>query len=86
MEGYSGVWKGSNVTFMYSFLLKTIENWSRGVLSALFNVPDPGSIVGLSTAADVVDGTYPWASLAVAVAAAVSAGLILAPVDLVRTK
>jgi mitochondrial fusion and transport protein UGO1 len=85
-EGAWGVWKGSNATFVYSFLLKTLESWSRGVLSALFNVPDPGLIVGLGAAADVVDASYPWSSLGVAIAAAVAAGLVLAPLDLVRTK
>jgi mitochondrial fusion and transport protein UGO1 len=56
------------------------------VLSALFNVPDPGLVVGLGAAADVVDASYPWSSLGVAIAAAVTAGLVLAPLDLVRTK
>lgn len=85
-EGAWGVWKGSNTTFVYSFLLKTLESWSRGVLSALFNVPDPGMAGGLGPATDLVDTLYPWSSFGVAVAAAVAAGLILAPLDLVRTK
>lgn len=37
-------------------------------------------------AADVIDAPYPWASFSVAVIAAATAGLILAPLDLVRTK
>lgn len=85
-EGAWGVWKGSNTTFVYSFLLKILESWSRGVLSALLNVPDPGTVAGLGAASDLVDTSYPWSSLGVAVAAAVAAGLILAPLDLVRTK
>jgi len=85
-EGAWGVWKGSNVTFVYTFLAKTIETWSKGVLSALLNVPDPGIMVGLGASTDVIDAQYPWASLAVAVGAAVAAGLILAPLDLIRTK
>ena len=85
-EGAWGVWKGSNVTFVYTFLAKTIETWSKGVLSALLNVPDPGIMVGLGASTDVIDTQYPWASLAVAVGASVAAGLILAPLDLIRTK
>lgn len=80
------MWKGSNATFVYAFLLKTLESWSRGVLAALLNVPDPGTVVGLGAATDLVDTSYPWSSLGVAVAAAVTAGLVLAPLDLVRTK
>ena len=80
------MWKGSNATFVYAFLLKTLESWSRGVLSALLNVPDSGTVAGLGAATDLVDTSYPWSSLGVAVAAAVTAGIILAPLDLVRTK
>lgn len=79
-EGAWGVWKASNATFVYGFLLQTLEKWSRGLISALLNVPDPEISAGL------IGSTYPWASLAVAVAAAASAGIILAPLDLIRTK
>ena len=84
-EGAWGVWKASNSTFMYGLLHQTLEKWSRGLISALLNIPDQG-LAGVDAAAELADFPYPWASLAVAVAAAVSAGLILAPLDLVRTK
>ncbi|PBP23411.1 hypothetical protein BUE80_DR005959 [Diplocarpon rosae] len=79
-EGARGVWKASNTTFVYNILLQTLEKWSRGLLSALLNVPDPEISAGL------IGSTYPWASLGVAIAAAAMAGLILAPLDLIRTK
>ncbi|KAL2062687.1 hypothetical protein VTL71DRAFT_5759 [Oculimacula yallundae] len=79
-EGAWGVWKASNATFVYGFLLQTLEKWSRGLISALLNIPDPEMSAGL------IGATYPWASLAVAVTAAASAGIILAPLDLIRTK
>jgi mitochondrial fusion and transport protein UGO1 len=88
-EGAWGVWKGSNATFVYSILLKTAESWSRSMIAAIVNVPDPGGMSGLGFMADVVDvadSPYPWTSLGVAVAAAAMAGLILAPLDIVRTK
>lgn len=85
-EGTWGVWKGSNATFVYAFLLKTVESWSRGVFSAMFNVPDAGVMGGLGAITEVADSPYPWASLVVAVAASVATGLILAPLDLIRTK
>lgn len=85
-EGAWGVWKSSNTTFVYGVLFKTIESWSRGLLAALLNVPDPGVIAGLGAAVDVGESQYPWASLGVAVAAAAAAGVLLAPLDIVRTK
>ena len=81
-EGAWGVWKGTNVTFVHALLSKTVENWSRGLIAALMNLPDPS----LGASADVIDPTYPWASLGLAVVAAVVTGLILSPLDLVRTK
>ncbi|KAH8805829.1 mitochondrial fusion protein-like protein [Xylogone sp. PMI_703] len=85
-EGAWGVWKGTNATFVYSILLKTIESWSRSMLSALFNVPDPSVMAGLGMSTDVLDAPYPWATLGVAVGAAAAAGLILAPLDIIRTR
>ncbi|RDL36473.1 Mitochondrial carrier [Venustampulla echinocandica] len=84
-EGARGVWKASNTTFLYSLLLHTMEQWSRGLFSAIFNMPE-AAVAGLTGSADLADSPYPWASLGVAVAAAVTTGLILAPLDLVRTK
>jgi fusion and transport protein UGO1 len=81
-----GVWKASNTTFIYGILLQTLEKWSRGLLSAMLNVPDPELTAGLAVASELVASPYPWASLGVAIAAAVAAGVILAPLDLIRTK
>ncbi|KAL1628504.1 hypothetical protein SLS56_005849 [Neofusicoccum ribis] len=88
-EGAWGVWKGTNSTFVYNFLLKTIETWMRSLLSALLNVPDPGLLGGYGVGGgglDVVDSPNPMTSLAVAVAAAGITGLVLAPLDMVRTR
>lgn len=85
-EGAWGVWKGTNATFIYSITLKTVQAWSRSFLAALANVPDPGVIAGLGPAVDAVDSPYPWTSLGVAVGAAAMAAIILAPLDIVRTK
>ncbi len=81
-----GVWKASNTTFVYGILLQTVEKWSKGLFSALLNVPlDPA--LGLEASEGLLaTSTYPWASLGVAIAAAVAAGVILAPLDLIRTK
>ena len=84
-EGAWGVWKGSNATFVYSVLQSLLENWSRSLLSALFNVPDLGVKHDMDRLVDIAS-PYPWASLFVAAAAAVATGLILSPLDLIRTR
>ncbi|KAK8066652.1 mitochondrial fusion and transport protein Ugo1 [Apiospora hydei] len=84
-ESAWGVWKGSNATFLYTVLQSLLENWSRSLLSALLNVPDLGVKDDVDRLIDIAS-PYPWASLCVAATAAVATGLILAPLDLVRTR
>ncbi|KAF4972068.1 hypothetical protein FSARC_1286 [Fusarium sarcochroum] len=84
-EGAWGVWKGSNATFLYSVLQSLLENWGRSFLSAIFNVPDMGAREDIDRIIDVAS-PYPWASLFVAATAAVATGLVLSPLDLVRTR
>ena len=84
-EGAWGVWKGSNATFIYTVLQSLLENWSRSCLSAVFNVPDLGVKDDIDRLVDIAS-PYPWASLCVAAAAAVATGLLLAPLDMVRTR
>lgn len=84
-DGAWGVWKGSNATFLYTVLQSLLENWGRSFLSAVFNVPDLGVKDDIDRLIDIAT-PYPWASLFVAATAAVATGLILAPLDLVRTR
>lgn len=88
-ESAWGVWKGTNVTFIYNFLLKTTESWTRSMLSALLNVPDPG-LMGTGASGigglDIIDSPSPFMSLGVAVAATAIAATLLAPIDLIRTR
>ncbi|KAK2603363.1 hypothetical protein N8I77_009827 [Diaporthe amygdali] len=84
-EGAWGTWKGTNATFVYTVLQSLLENWSRSLLSALFDVPDLGLKTDLDRLVDIAS-PYPWASLGVAAAAAVVTSLVLSPLDLVRTR
>ncbi|TID23157.1 mitochondrial carrier [Venturia nashicola] len=89
-EGAWGIWKATNSTFVYNILLKTIETWSRSMLSALLNMPD-ASLAGVGTSlaggsTNILDSSNPMASIGIAVAAAGIAGLILAPIDMIRTR
>ncbi|KAF3009583.1 mitochondrial fusion and transport protein ugo1 [Curvularia kusanoi] len=88
-ESAWGVWKGTNCTFIYNFLLKTTESWFRSALSALLNIPDPGTMgasAGSFGGLDIIDSPNPLMSLGVAVAATAIAATILAPLDLIRTR
>lgn len=88
-ESAWGVWKGTNCTFIYNFLLKTTESWFRSALSALLNIPDPGSMGATASGIgglDIIDSPSPLMSLGVAVAATAIAATILAPLDLIRTR
>jgi fusion and transport protein UGO1 len=84
-DGMFGVWKGSNAAFLYTVLQSLLENWSRSFLSAIFNVPDLGLREDIDRIIDIAT-PYPWVSLFVAATAAVTTGLVLAPLDLVRTR
>ncbi|CUS07482.1 unnamed protein product [Tuber aestivum] len=78
-EGYAGVWKGQNATFVYNILMRTLESWTGSFLSAVLSLPDPGM-------GEIADSADPLASLGVAVAASTITALILAPIDIVRTR
>lgn len=84
-EGAWGVCKGTNATFIYRVLQSLLESWSRSALCAVFDVPDLGLKTDMDRLVDIAS-PYPWASLCVAAAAAVVTGLILSPLDLVRTR
>jgi len=88
-ESAWGVWKGTNVTFIYNFLLKTTESWFRSAICAILNVPDPG-LIGTTASGigglDIMDSPSPLMSLGIAVTATAIAATILAPLDLVRTR
>ncbi|KAI9664218.1 MAG: mitochondrial fusion and transport protein ugo1 [Alyxoria varia] len=88
-EGSWGFWKGTNVTFIYQLLFRTLETWTRSMLSALINLPDPGMLAASGGAVgglDIIDSPSPLGSLSVAVAATGLTGLLLAPLDIVRTR
>ncbi|KAF2153487.1 hypothetical protein K461DRAFT_321134 [Myriangium duriaei CBS 260.36] len=93
-SGATGLWKATNATFLYNVLVRALESWIRSMLSALANLPDPSAagggpaelVASAMGGVDVADSTSPLASLVVAVTAAAAAGLVLAPLDLVRTR
>ncbi|KAF2220640.1 hypothetical protein BDZ85DRAFT_266913 [Elsinoe ampelina] len=93
-SGATGLWKATNATFVYNVLVKALESWTRSLLSALANLPDPAAMAGTPSdlvasamgGVDVADSPSPLVSLGVAVAAAGITGVLLAPLDLARTR
>ena len=93
-SGATGLWKATNASFIYNVLSKALESWTRSLLCALINLPDPSALVNgpseiVASAMgglDVTDSPSPWASLGIAVLAAGISGVLLAPLDLVRTR
>lgn len=91
-EGAWGVWKGTNSTFIHGILYSTITSFLRSLICALLGLPDSGSgtitFPGPSTLSpiDISISSSPFLSMVAAVAASGIAGLVLAPIDMARTK
>lgn len=91
-EGAWGIWKGTNSTYVLSILSSTIISFTRSFISALLALPDPGlsfqpfSQSTLTGGIDILSSPSPLTSLVVAVSAAGIAGIVLAPLDIARTK
>lgn len=93
-SGATGLWKATNATFVYNVLAKAIEGFTRGLLCAILNLPDPTALAGGPSefvasamgAMNIADSPSPLASLAVSVAAVGITGVLLSPLDLVRTR
>lgn len=98
-SGAVGLWRATNCTFLYSILLRTTDSFLRSMLLALFGLPDlsgnenggltPGitSSAGAGTTGlDLSDSPSPIASLIVIGLASCLSGLLLSPLDLVRTR
>ncbi|CUS23764.1 LAQU0S11e03774g1_1 [Lachancea quebecensis] len=78
-EGTRGLWRANNTTFIYNFLSVTLDAWFTGLLSPVFQVPDPFFI-------DIVHSTDTRKSVILTVSASVFTGLVLLPVDIIRTR
>ncbi|KAL9060974.1 MAG: hypothetical protein Q9162_000418 [Coniocarpon cinnabarinum] len=87
-EGAWGIWKGTNATFLYSLLHRTLESFARSTLAAILNLPDPAPASSLATPSslDIIDSPSPLFSLSITIAAAALSGALLAPLDIVRTR
>ncbi|SMR57011.1 unnamed protein product [Zymoseptoria tritici ST99CH_3D1] len=98
-SGAVGMWRASNTTFLYSILLRTTDSFIRSLLLALLGLPDipgpdqGGLAPGLTVAGaagfsgiDLSDSPNAIGSIIVIGISSCLTGLLLAPLDLVRTR
>ncbi|KAK5747121.1 hypothetical protein LTR17_000254 [Elasticomyces elasticus] len=98
-SGALGLWRGTNTTFLYSFLLRSTDTFIRSLLLAVLGLPDivsPGQSGGASLGSGLNAGTFagldlsdspsPLSSLLAVGLASCLSGLLLAPLDLIRTR
>lgn len=78
-EGFISLWKATNITYIHQGLTLTLESWFTGFLSPFLEIPDPYYI-------DINYSPEPLTSLWLILFASITTGLVLAPLDLIRTK
>lgn len=98
-SGAVGLWRANNTTFLYSILLRTTDSFIRSLLLTILGLPDivgpdqGGLAPGLTMSGgagfsgiDLSDSPNAIGSLIVVGMASCITGLLLAPLDLVRTR
>ncbi|GAB7364211.1 hypothetical protein MBLNU230_g4761t1 [Neophaeotheca triangularis] len=94
-SGAIGLWRGTNCTFLYTLLHRTTDAFLRSLLLTILGLPetasplDSTSVLSRPASAlspDLSDTPSPLATLALTTLASTLTGLLLAPLDLVRTK
>lgn len=75
-EGFAGSFKATNLSFVYSFLRELLEGQLSGFISVLMGIPDPAMALEVSDTGSLITNL-----LSVALSA-----LLLAPLDIARTK
>ncbi|OLL26355.1 Mitochondrial fusion and transport protein ugo1 [Neolecta irregularis DAH-3] len=78
-EGARGLLKAQNTTFVYSVVYSVMESWCSSLLAAVFSLPDP-ILFGMD------ESLAPMMSLGCTVAASAITALVLAPLDIARTR
>ncbi|KAG4305612.1 hypothetical protein PORY_001168 [Pneumocystis oryctolagi] len=77
-EGFFGLWKAQNITFIHSILYSAIESWSSSFLSSAFSFPD--------FFPETIDSNYWIRSFFISLTSSVFTSLLLAPVDAAKTR
>jgi mitochondrial fusion and transport protein UGO1 len=89
-SGALSMWRGTNSTFIYNILARTLETFFRSFFAALFGIAEPDGLISFSTSAvpdtSILNSTSPTATVLISTAAATLAALVLSPVDAARTR
>jgi fusion and transport protein UGO1 len=89
-SGALSLWRGTNTTFIYSILSRTLETFLRGLLAAVFGIAEVDVLVPPSTgtipSASILTSTAPVASVLIATVSAALSSLLLSPIDASRTR
>ncbi|AGO11105.1 AaceriAFR373Wp [[Ashbya] aceris (nom. inval.)] len=78
-EGTRGVWRANNTIFIYNFLSESLDAWFTGLLSPFLQIPDPYFI-------DIIHSPDVQKSIALTFAAGIFTGLVLLPLDVIKTR
>ncbi|KAF2721062.1 hypothetical protein K431DRAFT_269172 [Polychaeton citri CBS 116435] len=93
-SGALGLWRASNATFLYTIITRTTDSFIRSILLATLGLPELDSPanssipsgVNLIEGLDLSDSPSPVVTLLVIGASSCLTGLLLSPLDLVRTR
>ncbi|KAI9740403.1 MAG: mitochondrial fusion and transport protein ugo1 [Cirrosporium novae-zelandiae] len=89
-EGGSGLWKATNSTFIYNVLLRTLETFTRGLLSTMLNIPIPlpQTLTPASPnfTTNILSSPTPIPTLLLTLSTTTLTHLLLSPMDLIRTR
>ncbi|KTW32388.1 uncharacterized protein T551_00478 [Pneumocystis jirovecii RU7] len=77
-EGVFGLWKAQNISFIYSILYSIIESWSSSFLSKTFSFPD--------FFPETIDFDHWIASFFISLTSSAFTSLLLAPIDIAKTR
>ena len=89
-SGAFSMWRGTNSTFIYNILSRTLETFFRSFLAALFGVAEPDMLVNFSTTVvsdtSILSSPSPTSVVLLTTISTALAALLLSPLDAARTR
>ncbi|SSD60632.1 related to Mitochondrial fusion and transport protein UGO1 [Saccharomycodes ludwigii] len=79
LEGLRGLWRANHTSFVLNFLASTLDAWFTGFFSPFLSIPDPYFV-------DIIHSNNIQKSIILSLAASIMTGIILLPLDLIRTR
>ena len=89
-SGAIAMWRGTNTTFLYTLLQRTLETFLRSMIAAFLGIPDAEISVppplGAVPPPSMLTSGSPSATILIAMIASAVSSLLLAPIDASRTR